>query len=562
MTESHRTPFDELYDKVEGVEVKRLMGEAINKDKSAADVRRDFLFARVEGSDSYDKQTADDFKKKIKEAQAKEAQELEAKKNQAPGNVFENLWGGLAGAVGDVLSAVSAEPERWGRAIEKNTQTETKQQKVTKTVEERTQLLGAKVAAEQEKMRDNQELKPLLSLSRTSSSSDGSSISDVNSTSGSIVSRGTIESGVSALYRLTDQKRKTEGPQNGPLASPPPPSESESSSKKNKEARTTNCFAGLKKSFSYFGSCLINPLTFERNTSKNFQEDVKTGYKKENNKNPEVKRQDGATKESQTSSSSASFFGSLRERFSNAWRAGVDIKVGVTVTSNGRSREYSTKSKLTPPSKYELKERAISAANTVIGAAGSSCQTMRNAKEDTLGTAKELAGLLSDSNNTVPLSTSFRDLGASAARAMGSLSKTNIPSPDLPTVREIRESLPSLPSVREMGSLAASTKASLPKPPSLRDLGASAASAKNSLSENISIPSPPSFKEIQSFAASAKASIPSFPSTKGMKELAASLRPAEGTLGRMRVSLPSPSMPTLPSLPSSIMPVLKISSGR
>ena len=245
-------------------------------------------------------------------------------------------------------------------------------------------------------------------------------------------------------------------------------------------------------------------MTFERNTSKNFQEDVKTEYEIENNKNPEVKHQDGARKESQTSPSSASVFGSLRERFSKAWTAGVDIKVGVTVTSNGRSQKYSTKSELRPPSKYELKQGAISAANTVIGAVDSSYQTMKKTKKNTLETAKELAGLAESSSYKSP-STSFGDLKASAASAMNSLSDANISPPSLPTVSQVRASLPSLPAASQV-----------------------------------------------------RASLPSLPTTNGMKQLAASLRPAEGTFQNMRGSLPS--MPKL-SLPSSIRPVIEVSFG-
>ena len=379
------------------------------------------------------------------------------------------------------------------------------------------------------------------------SSSDGSSTSGSSrdGSTGTQETTDTVESGVRTLRELTGQGRKENGPQNGPLASPPPPSESESSSKKNKEARTTNCFAGLKKAFSSCCSCLTNPLTFLYSLEKNFQEDVKTKYKKDNNKNPEVKRQDGATKESQTS---ASVFGSFRERLSKAWRAGVDIKVGVNVTSNGGSREYSTKSELRPLSNHELKEGATSVANTVIGAAGSSYQAMKKAKKDALGQAEELVGLVGSSSESP--STSFRDLKASAARAMGSLSKTDIPSPDLPTASQVRASI----SFRGLKASAASAMDSLsgttPSLPAARQIRASLPSLPAASQVRASLPDLPAASQVRA----------SLPSLKGMRELAASLGPVEGAFQNMRGSLPS--MPTLQSLPSSIMPVLKISSGR
>ena len=277
MTKSSGTPYEELYDRVEEAELRRLMDEAINKDKSADDVRRDFLFARVPGSDSYNKEIADDFKKKIKEAQAKEAQGLEAKKEQAPDNdVFGNLWGGVSGLAGAAGDALDAERKRVENAIKKHTQTEAKQQQVTKTAAERTRLLGDAVARELREKRENQELErqPLLPLSRASSESDASSTSGSSRSNQSTTTRGTVKSGVSALEALTDQKRKTQGPQNGPqngpFASPPSASVSKGSESEGDKKNQFAYWGDVKNGFLKFRTCLYNAGTFAFSSVKNF----------------------------------------------------------------------------------------------------------------------------------------------------------------------------------------------------------------------------------------------------------------------------------------------------
>ena len=121
------------------------------------------------------------------------------------------------------------------------------------------------------------------SLSRASSRSDGRSSSDASSTSGSsrsnqsTTTRGTEESGVSALKALTNQDRKTNGPQNGSLDSPTKLSESKGlKSEQDKKAPTQSrgCATGIRKAFSSCCSYLSNGLS---SIIKKFTPDMSKG---------------------------------------------------------------------------------------------------------------------------------------------------------------------------------------------------------------------------------------------------------------------------------------------
>ena len=269
MTKSVKLPFTTAeYESAIAKKVQQLMNLEENRGISEKDIRHK-LSDKIIGSNK-DIATVGELL-----ADIKKTQELEAKKNQATDDVFKNLWGGVSGLAGAAGDALDAEKKRVENAIKKHTQTEANQQQVTRSATERTQLLGDAVARELWEKRENQESErePLLRLSSASSESGVSSKSG-SSRDGSTDSRDTIKSGVRALEALTDQRRKTEGPQNGPFASPPKLSESKGlKSEGDKKTQFADWGEAVKNGFSKCQTCLYNAGAFAFSSVKKFFND-------------------------------------------------------------------------------------------------------------------------------------------------------------------------------------------------------------------------------------------------------------------------------------------------
>ena len=326
--------------------------------------------------------------------------------------------------------------------------------------------------------------------------SDASSTSGSSGSNKSTGTRGTVKSGVSALNTLTDQGRKTKGPQNGPLASPTPASVSKGSeSEQDKKAPTQSpgCATGIRKAFSSCCSYLSNGLS---SIIKKLTPDMSKGADLSSEQVREaapipVKKQ----RRKESEEKKVGFFGSVRNALSSGYNKIPSGPEGYGTRSLKTGR-YTQLGKFRSPTAAEMAEvgsagmrdlqrfgsgvREVAVTSGVVigyGLAGAASITVSDLTPGkraavvagaVLGGGVAIAGAMSPSSIKGGLKEAYNALPSrgDVAQAISDVRLPSLPSPPNPSkwVNKVRGNLPSKGQVGEVGSAVGSYVSNLRGP--------------------------------------------------------------------------------------------------